>query len=72
MLPWTDSDSGVSFYVYRGTSRGEESSVPICGGAVIGSSYVDSVPAGTYYYVVRAVSGGNVSPPSNEQEVNVR
>jgi uncharacterized membrane protein len=76
ILSWTASaTSGVVGYnVYRGTTSGGESSMPLNSTPVNGTTYTDAnVTAGaTYYYVVTAVSSSDVqSVASNEVEATV-
>ena len=69
-LTWSDSDTGVTFNVYRSTTSGS-------GYALIGSSTATSYedipprPPVTYYYVVTATDGTNESVYSNEVEADL-
>jgi len=76
-LTWTPSaTSGVAGYdIYRGTTSGGESPVPLNSSPVSGDSFVDTnVQAGqTYYYVVTAVgsNGATQSADSNQAAATV-
>lgn len=68
-LSWTASTDTVDGYnVYRSTTSGTESTVPVNISPVAATSYTDStVPGpGTYFYTVKAVKGGVTSLASNE------
>lgn len=70
-LSWAASPStGVTGYnIYRGTTAGGESSTPLnVGGAVSGTTFVDTttVSGTTYYYVIKATNGSAESAPSTE------
>jgi fibronectin type 3 domain-containing protein len=60
------------YYIYRGTTSGNEALVPINKTLIIGNSYSNSsVTAGkTYYYVIKAVNiNGAKSQASNEVKI---
>ena len=70
-LNWAPSRSAgvVGYNIYRGTSPGNESPVPLnTGGPVNDTTFTDvGTTAGTaYYYVIKATDGTNLSPPSQE------
>src|SRR6185312_529807 len=69
-LAWgtaTDNVGVQQYNVYRSTSSGFSPSGANLIGTSVGTSYVDYVPAGTYYYLVTAQdAAGNVGPPSNQ------
>ncbi|EWT02522.1 autotransporter adhesin, partial [Intrasporangium oryzae NRRL B-24470] len=67
-MPTSDGGSGITGYtVYRGTSAGGESSVPIASNVPLTAFTDSSVTNGTkYYYTVAAVNAVGTSPPSNE------
>jgi hypothetical protein len=76
MLSWSASPTAgvVGYDVYRGTSPGGESSIPLNSTPITGSSYVDeNVTAGTtYYYVLTSVGADGVqSARSSETEAKV-
>ena len=76
ILSWTASGRGgiVAYDVYRGTTSGGESSIPLNPTPINGTLYVDeSVVAGaTYYYVITAVASNRVqSAASAETEATV-
>lgn len=68
VLLWSPPASGgpvTEYQVLRGPSSGAETLLASAG---TDTQYLDSsVMAGTYFYVVVAVNGAGVSPPSNEQ-----
>lgn len=66
-LNWNGSSSATSYNIYRGTSSGAESATPIVTG-VTAADYTDTglTNGTTYYYKVKAVSGGGTSGYSNE------
>jgi hypothetical protein len=74
-LSWsaaTDNVGIARYDVYRSTTSGFPPSPANRIGQTAGTSYVDNVAAGTYYYVVRAEdAAGNVGPASNEVGVTV-
>jgi hypothetical protein len=75
-LAWTASSSAnvIGYNIYRGTTSGGESSVPLNPTPVNASSYIDvSATAGMkYYYVLAAVSSsGGLSGRSNESSATV-
>src|SRR6476661_8290585 len=67
-MPASDGGSGITGYnVYRGTSAGGESSVPVASNVALTSFTDTSVSNGTkYFYKVAAVNGVGTSPQSNE------
>ena len=69
-LSWTASTtSGATYNVYRATTSGGYSfTTPLNSGPISGTSFADcNVALGqTYYYVVKAVAGGNESVASTE------
>jgi fibronectin type 3 domain-containing protein len=67
-LSWTASSGATSYNVYRGTTAGGESTTPVASNLTAGTTYTDTgLTDGTaYYYVVKAVNQGGVSPASNE------
>jgi titin len=77
ILTWDASPtSGIAgYFVYRGTTPGGESSVPLNSTPVNATSYTDAnVTAGSaYYYVVTAVAadGSTQSASSNEASATV-
>jgi hypothetical protein len=77
IVSWTASPtSGVMGYnVYRGTTSGGESSIPLNSTPVYGTTYTDAnVTAGvTYYYMVTAVmsNGSTQSAASTETAATV-
>ncbi len=66
-LSWTGSSGATSYSIYRGTSAGGESTTAIATG-VAGTTYTNTglTNGTTYYYKVKAVSGGGTSGYSNE------
>jgi fibronectin type 3 domain-containing protein len=64
-LAWSDTTSGVTFNVYRGTAQGGETLYATDQAA---ANYVDSNVVGgtTYWYYVTAVLNGEESSGSNE------
>lgn len=72
-LSWTAPSSGASFTNYRIYRKTTNSSYSIAG--TVGTnptSYTDNVAAGSYTYMVKAVSaGGAESNPSNEINLDV-
>jgi len=74
LLQWSPSPtSGVTYNVFRGTSKGGEGTTPINPSAISGTSYTDTnVSSGTnYFYTVEAVNSGGSSAASNEAEASV-
>jgi hypothetical protein len=75
ILTWAASTSpNVTYNVYRGTSTGGESALPLNATPITVLTYTDStVQLGqTYYYVVKAVGSGNsLSVASNEIPANI-
>jgi endoglucanase Acf2 len=68
-LSWTAPAGIVTGYnVYRGSSAGGESSTPLNGTPLTGTSFQDTTvtPGSSYYYVVKAVNTSGSSSPSNE------
>ena len=66
-LTWSASAGATSYQVFMGTSAGGESSTPVQSGITGLSMTVNGLTNGTaYYYVVRAVTPGGLSSPSNE------
>ena len=70
-LSWTGSTNTAATYnVYRGTTAGGESSVPINATPLpAGTTSFDdttAVAGNTYYYVIKAIGGTAASPASNE------
>ena len=70
-LSWTGSTNTAATYnVYRGTTAGGESSVPINATPLpAGTTSFDdttAVAGNTYYYVIKAIGGAAASPASNE------
>jgi uncharacterized repeat protein (TIGR03803 family) len=58
---------GTSYNVYQGTVAGGESSTPVISGTTGSIASIYNLSNGTtYYFVVRAVGVGGVSPASNE------
>ncbi len=63
----TDNVGVTRYDVYRGTSAGFTANVASRVGQPTGTSFVDVVPAGTYFYKVAAEdAAGNIGPVSNE------
>jgi len=74
VLTWTESSSGVTFNVYRGTTPGGESSTPLNSAPIYGNTYADSnvTPGVTYYYYITAVgSNGAMSARSSQTSATV-
>jgi len=76
ILSWVASPTSgvVGYYVYRGTSSGEESSNALNSAPINGTRYVDGnvSPGTTYYYAVTSVgSNGTQSARSIETEAKV-
>ena len=70
-LTWTASTSTgvVGYNIYRGTSSGGESGVPVnTNRPVAGTSFADLTAVGgtKYFYYLKATDGINLSPPSTE------
>ncbi len=68
-LSWTAPAGSVTgYYVYRGTTAGGESTTPLNGTPITGTTFHDATvsPSVTYYYDVVAVNNGGVSPASGE------
>ena len=70
-LSWSAPGTAPGGYnVYRGTSSGGESDIPLNSSPLPGNatSYQDTtaIAGNTYYYVVQAVNGSATSPSSNE------
>jgi len=65
-LGWTASSGASSYNVYRGPSMGGEAPSAIASTST--ATYVDThlTNGVTYYYVVKAVNLGGISPASNE------
>jgi hypothetical protein len=74
-LSWTADSGATGYNVYRGTSAGGETSVPINSSplAATANSYADAtgLPGNTYFYTVKAIYGPTVSTPSNEASVTL-
>lgn len=62
-LQWTPAANTTSSTLYRGTIAGGPYGLSIPG---LATSYLDSPPAGTYYYVVKGVNDKGESDASNE------
>jgi fibronectin type 3 domain-containing protein len=64
-LSWSDTTSGVTFNIYRGTAQGGET---LYASGQPSANYVDSSVVGgtTYWYYVTAVLSGDESAGSNE------
>jgi len=74
LLQWTaSSTSGVTYNVFRGTSKGGEGASPINPTAISGTTYTDTnVTSGqSYFYTVEAVNSGGSSTASNEAQANI-
>jgi Tol biopolymer transport system component len=69
-LTWTPSAGAASYKLYRGTTKGGESPIPIQTG-LSGTSFTDTnlTNGTTYYYEVTAVNLAGESGPSNEVSV---
>jgi fibronectin type 3 domain-containing protein len=66
-LSWSAVAAATSYNVYEGTASGSESGTPVASGVSVTSTDITGLTAGTtYYFVVKAVSGGGVSGASNE------
>jgi outer membrane protein assembly factor BamB len=65
-LSWAASSEAVSYNVYMGSSAGAESSTPIAIVTTTGTTVTGLTPNVAYYFVVKAVSYGALSSPSNE------
>ena len=68
VLSWTAAAGATSYNVYQGTSAGGEGTSAIMGG-ISGTSATISgglLPATRYYFIVKAITGGNLSVASNE------
>jgi outer membrane protein assembly factor BamB len=65
-LSWAASSEAVSYNVYMGSSAGAESSTPIASVTTPGTTVTGLTPNVAYYFVVKAVSYGALSSPSNE------
>jgi hypothetical protein len=70
-LLWVGAGGSVTGYdVYRGTTAGGESTTPINSSplSATATSYADTTvqQGNTYFYVVKALDGDDVSPASNE------
>jgi Concanavalin A-like lectin/glucanases superfamily/Bacterial Ig-like domain/Bacterial Ig domain len=74
-LSWgaaTDDVGVASYNVYRSTTSGFTPDAGSKIATATGTTYVDHVAAGTYYYRVAAVDAvGNVGPPSNQASATV-
>ena len=68
VLNWTASASATGYNVYRGTSRGGESSTPVNGSPIVGTTYNDMglTNGTTYWYYVKAITSSGLSLASNE------
>ena len=66
-LSWSSSAGATSYDVYRGTSKGGETTAPLATG-ITTTSFMDSTvtPGTTYYYIVTAVNSFGQSTPSAE------
>jgi Abnormal spindle-like microcephaly-assoc'd, ASPM-SPD-2-Hydin/Cep192 domain 4/HYDIN/CFA65/VesB-like, Ig-like domain len=74
LLQWTASTTaGVTYNVFRGTSKGGEGTSPINSSAISGTAYTDTnVTSGqSYFYTVEAVNSGGSSTASNEAQANI-
>jgi len=69
-LSWSDTTSGVTFNVYRGSAQGGET---LYASGQPTANYVDSNVVGgtTYWYYVTAVLSGDESAGSNEVSATV-
>ena len=74
-LSWTAATDNVGvtqYNVYRSTVSGFTPDASTKVGQTANTTYVDTAPAGTYYYKVLAQdSAGNLSPESNEASVTI-
>jgi hypothetical protein len=73
-LNWTASTtSGVTYNCFRGTASGAESTTPLNGNVITGTTYTDTTVVGgtTYYYTCESVLAGVSSAPSNEASAAV-
>jgi hypothetical protein len=68
VLQWVASTDTVAGYnVYRGTSAGAESTTALNAAPIVGLTYTDStVTPGTWFYTVKAIENGVLSPASGE------
>ena len=69
ILNWNASPDipADSYNVYRGTATGQESTTPLNSTPLTATTYTDTtVEPGTYFYVVKSVANGVLSPVSNE------
>jgi hypothetical protein len=68
-ISWNPNPAPVSGYnVYRGTSKDNESNIPLNSGLITGTSFTDNTvfPGVKYFYEVTAVAGGVESADSLE------
>jgi outer membrane protein assembly factor BamB len=65
-LSWAASSEAISYNVYMGSAAGAESSTPIASVTTAGTTVAGLTPNVAYYFVVKAVSYGALSSPSNE------
>jgi len=73
LLQWTASTTaGVTYNVFRGTSKGGEGTTPYASG-ISGTNWTDTnVSSGQpYFYTVEAVDSGGSSTASNEAQANI-
>ncbi len=63
-LTWTAPTGAVTYNIYRGTTAGGESAIPLATGLTT-PTYLDAsaVPGTTYYYKVTAVNGNTIYTP---------
>jgi fibronectin type 3 domain-containing protein len=69
LAPTSQGSSAITGYkVFRGTTSGGQGTTPIGTTAAGTFTYTDTVAAGFYYYVVKAVNAVGDSPASNEAD----
>ena len=76
-LQWTviKSENLVGYFIYRGTTSGQQDKDPLNNAPITGNEYTDTNVKRdtTYYYIVKAVySDGSYSQPSAEVVVTIR
>ncbi len=66
-LSWSSATGATAYSIYRGTTAGGEAKTAVK--SVDETSYVDTVPNGTYFYKITAKNTAGESAPSDEVQV---